>query len=85
MARVQLRRLPLPHAQCRARDKCLIHKNMMMARTCDSDSERLFGLHRAGYFGLTRIPARVAIAAIGQNLLSAANKIARNPQTPAIA
>jgi len=33
------RRLPLPHAQGRARDKGLIHKNIIMARTGDSDCQ----------------------------------------------
>ncbi len=30
------RRLPLPHAKGRARDKGMIHENMMISRTCDS-------------------------------------------------
>ena len=32
------RRLPLPHAQGRTRDKGLIHKNIMISMTCDSDT-----------------------------------------------
>ena len=47
--------------------------------------KRLFGLQRARYFGLAKAHARMAMAAIGQNLLKAANKITLNPQTPAIA
>ena len=47
--------------------------------------KRLFGLHRARYFGQAKTHAQLAMAAIGQNLLKAANKITFNPQTPAIA
>ena len=47
--------------------------------------KRLFGLHRARYFGVAKMYAQLAMAAIGQNLLKAANKIKINPQTPAIA
>ncbi len=36
-------------------------------------------------FGLAMTQARPAMAAIGQNLLEAANRISRNPPTPAIA
>ena len=46
--------------------------------------KRLFGLHRARYFGQAKTHAQLAMAAIGQNLLKAANKIILNPQTPAI-
>jgi IS5 family transposase len=42
--------------------------------------KRLFGLHRARYFGLARTHAQIAVAAIGQNLLKAANKITLTPQ-----
>ena len=47
--------------------------------------KRLFGLHRARYFGLAKTHAQLAMAAIGQNLLKAANKIKINPQAQAIA
>ena len=47
--------------------------------------KRLFGLHRARYFGLAKTHAHLAMAAIGQNLLKAANKIKINPQAQAIA
>ena len=47
--------------------------------------KRLFGLHRARDFGVGKIHAQMAMAAIGQNLLKAANKITLNPQNPAIA
>ena len=42
-------------------------------------------LHRARYFGVGKIHAQLAMAAIGQNLLKAANKITLNTQTRAIA
>jgi IS5 family transposase len=47
--------------------------------------KRLFGLHRARYFGLAKTHAHLAMAAIGQNLLKAANTIKINPQAQAIA
>ena len=47
--------------------------------------KRLFGLHRARYFGRAKTHAQLAMAAIGQNLLKAANTIKLNPQTLAIA
>ena len=46
--------------------------------------EQCFGMMKR-LFGLAGIHAQRAIAAIGQNLLEAANRISRNPQTPAIA
>ena len=45
----------------------------------------LFGLHRARYFGIAKTHAQMALAAMGQNLLKASNKITLNPQTLAIA
>ena len=47
--------------------------------------KRLFGLHRARYFGRAKMHAQLALAAIGQNLLKAANKITLKPQTREIA
>jgi len=47
--------------------------------------KRLFGLHRARYFRVSKTHAQLAMAAIGQNLLKAANKICPNPQTFPIA
>ena len=47
--------------------------------------KRLFGLHRARYCGLAKTHAHLAMAAIGQTLLKAANKIKINPQAQAIA
>jgi len=47
--------------------------------------KRLFGLRGARYFGGSKIHAQLAMAAIGQNLLKAANNIFFNPQTLPIA
>ena len=47
--------------------------------------KRLFGLQRARYFDVTKTHAQMVMAAIGQNLLKAANKITLNKQTSAIA
>ena len=46
--------------------------------------ERLFALHRARYFGCFKPHGQMAAAAMGQNLLKAANKITLNPQPLAI-
>ncbi len=53
---------------------------------CLGTMKRLFGLHRTRYFGRAKThaqPTIAAMAATGQNLLKAANKITLNPQTPA--
>lgn len=63
----------------------LISKQRFRVEQCFGTMKRLFGLHRARYFGLAKTHAQLAMAAIGQNLLKAANKITLNPQTPAIA
>ena len=63
----------------------LISKRRFRVEQCFGTMKRLFGLHRARYFGLAKTHAQLAMAAIGQNLLKAANKITFNPQTPAIA
>jgi IS5 family transposase len=63
----------------------LISKRRFRVEQCFGTMKRLFGLHRARYFGLAKTHAQMAMAAIGQNLLKAANKITLNPQTPAIA
>lgn len=47
--------------------------------------KRLFGLHRARYFGRAKVHAQMVMAAISQNLLKAANKISLDKQTSAIA
>ena len=62
----------------------LISKRRFRVEQCFGTMKRLFGLHRARYFGVAKTHAQMAMAAIGQNLLKAANKITLNPQTPAI-
>lgn len=63
----------------------LISKRRFRVEQAFGTMKRLFGLHRARYFGRAKMHAQLAMAAIGQNLLKAANKITLNPQTPAIA
>ena len=63
----------------------LISKRRFRVEQCFGTMKRLFGLHRARYFGVAKAHAQLALAAIGQNLLKAANKITLKPQTPAIA
>ena len=63
----------------------LISKRRLRVEQCFGTMKRLFGLHRARYFGVDKTHAQLAMAAIGQNLLKAANKITLTPQTPAIA
>ena len=63
----------------------LISKRRFRVEQCFGTMKRLFGLHRARYFGLAKTHAQLAMAAIGQNLLKAANKITLNTQTTAIA
>lgn len=63
----------------------LISKRRFRVEQCFGTMKRLFGLHRARYFGVAKTHAQMAMAAIGQNLLKAANKITLNPKTPAIA
>lgn len=62
----------------------LISKRRFRVEQCFGTMKRLFGLHRARYFGVSKAHAQLALAAIGQNLLKAANKITLTPQTPAI-
>lgn len=63
----------------------IISKRRFRVEQCFGTMKRLFGLDRARYFGLAKTHAQLAMAAIGQNLLKAANKINLNPQTPATA
>ena len=63
----------------------LISKRRFRVEQCFGTMKRLFGLHRARYFGLAKTHAQLAMAAIGQNLLKAANKIKINPQAQVIA
>lgn len=63
----------------------MISKRRFRVEQCFGTMKRLFGLHRARYFGVDKTHAQLAMAAIGQNLLKAANKITLNRQTLAIA
>ena len=63
----------------------LISKHRFRIEQCFGTMKRLFGLARARYFGTAKTHAQLAMAAIGQNLLKAANKISLNRQTFAIA
>ncbi|MCP4363837.1 MAG: IS5 family transposase [Planctomycetes bacterium] len=63
----------------------LISKHRFRVEQCFGTMKRLFGLHRARYFGVAKTHAQMVMAAISQNLLKAANKITLNRQTPAIA
>lgn len=74
-----------PLRQSEKRFNRLISKRRFRVEQCFGTMKRLFGLHRARYFGLAKTHAQLAMAAIGQNLLKAANKITLTPQTPAIA
>ena len=53
----------------------LILKRRFRVEQCVGTMKRLFGLHRARYFGVAKTHAQMAMAAIGQNLLKAANKM----------
>jgi IS5 family transposase len=61
----------------------LISKTRFRVEQTFGTMKRLFGLHRARYFGVAKLHAQMAIAAINANLLKAANKIKLNPQKPA--
>ncbi len=62
-----------------------ISKRRFRVEQCFGTMKRLFGLHRARYFGVAKTHAQMVMAAISQNLLKAANKITLNQQTRAIA
>ena len=53
----------------------LISKQRFRIEQCFGTMKRLFGLHRARYFGTEKTHAQMIMAAISQNLLKAANKI----------
>ncbi|MCP5076229.1 MAG: IS5 family transposase [Rhodobacteraceae bacterium] len=63
----------------------LISKRRFRVEQVFGTMKRLFGLHRARYFGRAKTHAQMVMAAISQNLLKAANKISLTKQTPAIA
>jgi len=52
---------------------------------CFGTMKRLFGPHRARCFGVAKIHARPTMAAIGQTLLEAANRIPLDSRTPTMA
>ncbi|MDQ7080658.1 MAG: transposase, partial [Paracoccaceae bacterium] len=72
-------------APTRKRFNRLISKRRFRVEQCFGTMKRLFGLHRARYFGRAKAHAQMVMAAIAQNLLKAANRIELNQQTPAIA
>lgn len=62
----------------------LISKQRFRVEQCFGTMKRLFGLQRARYFGRAKTHAQMAMAAISQNLLKAANKITMNPKSTTI-
>lgn len=74
-----------PLRQSEKRFNKLISKHRFRIEQCFGTMKRLFGLHRARYFGLAKVHAQMVMAAISQNLLKAANKITLTRQTQAIA
>jgi len=74
-----------PLRQSEKRFNRLISKRRFRVEQCFGTMKRLFGLHRARYFGVAKTHAQLAMAVIGQNLLKAANKITLNPKTLVIA
>lgn len=63
----------------------LISKRRFRVEQVFGTMKRLFGLHRARYFGRAKTHAQMVMAAISQNLLKAANKITLTQPTTAIA
>jgi len=74
-----------PLTQSQKRFNKLVSKTRFRVEQNFGTMKRLFGLHRARYFGCAKTHGQMATAAMGQNLLKAANKITLNPQTHAIA
>ena len=70
-----------PLRQSQKRFNRLISKQRFRVEQCFGTMKRLFGLHRARYFGGAKTHAQMVMAAISQNLLKAANKITLNKQT----
>lgn len=62
----------------------LISKRRFRIEQCFGTMKRLFGLARARYFGSARTHAQIAMTAIAQNLLKAANKIILTPKPKAL-
>ena len=63
----------------------LISKRRFRVEQVFGTLKRLFGLHRARYFGIKKTHAQMVMAAISSNLLKAANQITLNPKNFAIA
>jgi IS5 family transposase len=74
-----------PLRQSEKRFNKLISKRRFRVEQCFGTMKRLFGLHRARYFGSTKTHAQMVMSAISQNLLKAANKIILTNQIYTIA
>ena len=74
-----------PLRQSQKRFNKRISKHRFRIEQCFGKMKRLFGLHRARYFGVTKTHAQMVMAALSQTLLKAADKITLNKQTPTIA
>ena len=72
-----VRKRPLRQSQKRCNR--MISKHRIRIEQCFGTMKRLFHLNRARYFGVDKTHAQMVMAAISQNLLKAANKIALNP------
>ena len=67
-------------------DHVLIRNDILIEwRSFSQILKPLFGLYRAGCFGLAKGHPQLTMEAIKPNLLKTANKITLNQQTPAIA
>ena len=65
----------------RQSEKCfnkLVSNHRFCIEQCFGTMKRLFGLHRARYYGVAKNHAQMVMPAISQNLLKAANKITLN-------
>ena len=62
-----------------------ISKHRFRIEQCFGTMKRMFRLHRARYFGVTKTHAQMVMATLSQTLLKAADKITLNKQTPTIA
>ena len=62
----------------------MISRQRFRIEQCFGTAKRLFGMHRARYFGRARTQAQMAMTAISMNLLKAANKIILTPKQKAL-
>ena len=67
-----------PLRQSQKRFKKLISKHRFRIEQCFGTMKRLFGLHRARYFGVAKTHAQMVMAALSQTLLKVANTITFN-------